>query len=1541
MTFEPGPMADKLGNRYEGRWVAKQLLRLLNEELESVTVELIGQEEIGVDILVVKKNGIRQFQQCKARLDDSVTDLKNKGILGNLKYQLSRDSQIEFALVSPTRFQNLADMCLSARTSNGIASGFYESQILKVGNDRRTLFGKFCENIQLDPSKEVDLAQAFNYLQRTYFECFLDDENTWSDILTNAGYLLTGKPETARSVLRTYVEDENKYRQPIYADELWQCLREKHNIYPKQLQHDNRIAPAIENLQSEFVDSIRPILIGNKLISRSETSDVIKHIEGGKDVIIHAPAGYGKSGVLYELTEYLQAQKIPYLPIRLDRRIPDKNAKSFGEDMGLPESPAFCLASLAGNRKSVLILDQLDAIRWTTTHSISAMNVCKEIVRQVRSLHREGKEIVIVFACRTFDKENDPEIKNLLAKSDHQDFFEVPIKEFSDEQLKEILGEDLAHLTNSQKKILAQPQNLSIWMQLKQEGIQADFRSATELMRRFWEKRREDLEQKARFTANEINEFLERLVEYMEKKGEISAPESFIQQNQNLGRAFISYGILQQSQRRISFCHQHYLDYQIAERVLRKIREGDGSVKGWLGEKKNQTLFRREQTRQVFVSLVDESFDDFFANARELLESEDVRFHIKHLVLEVIGQLDSIPEDVGKYCIEKANDVNWENHIFEVVFYGHHHWVSYLLKTGIISKWLISSDERKINVALWFLRSISNHIPDEVTEILSPFVEQDDPWPNRVLNTICWNAVDDSDQMFELRLRLMQMGYAGDFIDWKSLCEKYPLRAIVLIGAVLSSLEKIKEKNKDTPIGRRNKLETLYNEYMICLRNAAQNSPEKTWDLLILSVEQQTINLSKWDRRWRDKLFSSPEIDIHHGIVELLIISGQVLASQHPDELLTHTILLENSTSPIVQEIILAAYAHFPASHANKGIEWLLGDLTRFRLGTGDSEAEWMPAVRLIKALSPYCSIEVFEKLETSIFGYHDLNERKEFGYYRETWRIGLGHYWGDTQYFLLPALDPKRIKPDTADLIQVLRRKFANYPETYFIKNRRSVGGSVGSKLEPNLLKISDRAWLKIISSSKIPEHHGRKWIQTTPDHILEASISQFSGSLSRITRRYPERFARLALQFPENVHPQYISAILTALQSTKPENDVPETEKATWEPAHIETIEAVLDKYQSNDNQQFAMSFCWLIEKRAGENWSEKTIARLISYARNYPDPTGKQLNVYSDKNTDEATVEMLFQATVNCVRGTASDAIGKLLWEHQDWFEQVQDGIESLVYDEHPVIRMAALNAVYPILNIDKDLAVRWFCEACKDDLRIAASPLAQDFFNYIIPSHIDQVGPIISQMVASPSDDIALQGARQVTARWLFYDCFENEFYVCCKGTAIQRKGVAGIIGSFARKEEYSAKCWGVLNQLMNDPDKDVRQELHSIFGDVNVLSKPEMQEFVKAYIKSQAFADNPVDLASKMKEFSGNLIPLAEVIFAACEEFATTLRDKTRDIGSTHHYVVSEIISVLLRLYEQAQGEHNQPIASQCLDIWDLLFENRVGWALELTRAIEQ
>ena len=230
---------------------------------------------------------------------------------------------------------------------------------------------------------------------------------------------------------------------------------------------------------------------------------------------------------------------------------------------------------------------------------------------------------------------------------------------------------------------------------------------------------------------------------------------------------------------------------------------------------------------------------------------------------------------------------------------------------------------------------------------------------------------------------------------------------------------------------------------------------------------------------------------------------------------------------------------------------------------------------------------------------------------------------------------------------------------------------------------------------------------------------------------------------------------------------------------------------------------------------------------------------------------------------------------------------------------------------------------------------------NFYNSTVPSHVDQVGPIIQQMVFSALDDVALQGARQVTARWLFHGFFEKEFAECLQGSIPQRKGVANVAAALLQDKKYSRQCQDLLRQFLNDPEKEVRDELRGMFRNKDLISDPEYAAFSKEYIESQAFADDPDHFVWALKDLAGSLIHVADAIFTVCEEFSTTLQEKTRDIGLRYPRMASEMSSILLRLYEQAQGERNRQIADRCLDIWDLFFENRVGRTMELTKSIEQ
>ena len=447
--------------------------------------------------------------------------------------------------------------------------------------------------------------------------------------------------------------------------------------------------------------------------------------------------------------------------------------------------------------------------------------------------------------------------------------------------------------------------------------------------------------------------------------------------------------------------------------------------------------------------------------------------------------------------------------------------------------------------------------------------------------------------MFELQIELARLGITTDFVDWKSLCSKYPLRAIRLIEAAVSTWKTQENDGKHSKASR-GRMENWHETDTSAWNSVAAKYAADTWGLLFPHVERLTDfvadgynqRLDKWQK---DRFFRlrNKNTQMARGIVEMVMAAGEELAEQHPKGLLSRCKAAENSVSIIIQEILITVYAHLPSVHADTGIEWLLADRRRLALGSGYNEPKWMPAVRLITSLSPHCSDELFGELENTICRYHSSNERKEAEYYLKGWQTGyFGYYWGGAQYFLLPALSPSRVKSSTVELIALLNRRYAAFGEERFLTGGKGSGGWIGSKLDKSLDRISDHAWLKIVDSEKVPKNRN-KLLQVDEDHAVTATVEQFSRSLGSIAMRFPERFGRLSLNFPENVHPMYVSAIFDALAQEGPKAEIPAGERDRWSPASVETVEKVLDRFQAGDDRETAMSFCRLISQRAKEKW------------------------------------------------------------------------------------------------------------------------------------------------------------------------------------------------------------------------------------------------------------------------------------------------------------------------------------------------------------------
>ena len=365
MSYQGGGRTDKAGNKYEYNYTISQLLRVIGEEIYSVTIEAIGDDEKGTDLWIVNKDGKREGQQCKGRNINkdnwTIGTIKKYKIFDTWKFQLDRDNNNYVSIVSPISFIILEDVINLARTSSGEAKDFYENQVLKSNDEMQDFYKKYCQEMKLDIKEEVDLIKSLDYLNRTSYHQ-IPDSSLKSMILKDIKYLFNDNVEKVYNVLLDYIINNDVWGKVIDFITIKKYLDEK-EIKLSNLAYDKTILPRIQVLNEEFNSFFRPI--NDKMILKDEFKICEEIINKGESVIISGKAGYGKSGIVQLIAENCKNNGTPYIAIKLDKRIPEDNTEEWGKKLGLPASISYCIDSISKEKRAVIILDQLDALRWT------------------------------------------------------------------------------------------------------------------------------------------------------------------------------------------------------------------------------------------------------------------------------------------------------------------------------------------------------------------------------------------------------------------------------------------------------------------------------------------------------------------------------------------------------------------------------------------------------------------------------------------------------------------------------------------------------------------------------------------------------------------------------------------------------------------------------------------------------------------------------------------------------------------------------------------------------------------------------------------------------------------------------------------------------------------------------------------------------------------------------------------------------------------------------------------------------------------------
>ncbi|WP_430788361.1 hypothetical protein VBD025_00755 [Virgibacillus flavescens] len=1516
MPYEKAGRSDKQGNRYEIKWCVYQLLKVLEEKLDYITLEAIGDDEEGVDLWVVHKDSTQEGQQCKGRNGANETwsygALNSKEILSKWKSQLDRGDNFYVSLVSPLGFTYLEDLIHRAKNSSDNPKLFFEHQI--KGSDTKfiSFVKNFCKALGFDYSDQYQLTKMINYLCRIKYRQSPDGEQK-EIILDKIGLLCQGDETAVYDALVTWIIDGDILGERIGINQIHSFLDSK-NIRLRKLDSDTRVYPKIKELNNEYKTAFRPLDTG--IISRKETNACISQILEGNSIIIHGMAGSGKSGLTENVIKFCEDEEVPYLAIKLDKRVPHQNVKQWSESIGLPSSLVHCLNSVSKDTNAVIILDQLDGLRWTLPNSREALLVCAELIRHVKHVNLEReKEISILFICRTYDLENDNNIKNLFNnnKEKGDTWKKITVSELEDEKVKGIVGSNYDTLTDKLKKVLRLPSNLYIWQQLNKPDNHNEISSTYHLVTEWW---RQLVRESVQFGLNErdLEQTKLRLVEAFEKSGKLSALSTELSINLSTIDFLVSSGFTVKQDigtlSIISFIHQSIYDCFLAEKMLISYLQGTSIIQV-VGSKEKQTPTKRYQMQMFMQSLHEYSEDEFLTIGKQILKASSIRFSFKFVFLELLNQIIGPSEAVKKVVLELTSDERFGVHIVSNVIQGNQVYIGTLRESGILDKWLAKD---KKNVVISLFQSIRGKLTSADVVFIEKYIFNSKHEDSQWLRCFPFDVLEDSDDVFELRMKVYNKfpEHMETYLDIKSLFKGFEMRAIDII----TLMYEIKSKKGNRFF--RYEEEYLDSDAEFLVKNAVQVL-EKLLSLVPMDSDY-AIGYSDWGSR------SKYNKNIERTIINIIKKANVALIKQDPELFWNLYKRFMGKGYTLFNEFILDGLKHLPISNSNQVIRYLVKDIESNMFVEGSND-ELHHSIEILNKHFKKCDYDIRKQFLNEVIMYcpSDAIERYKHRIQYNSEKNGSTVYWsfwGDFQHEILAALPDEQLNKEALDLKRVLDRRFHGRSSRF--RNSSGHGGWVRSPVDGK--ELSDSSWLKILKSKKLDTVPDRGSWREVVGGIIENSLNQFSSSFTRVAGKEPLRMVSLVLNVSGNIHDNFVDALYSGISTSEHLNLVPSS-----------LLEKLLEKYPPSNDSYRASSFCNIVSDHYEEKWSANVIESIKDIAINHINPEVGQPVVTNGTDNEMLSVGMLQSNAINCVRGNAARAIGCLLWKDVALFKEFKDTIVALTLDPNPAVQHASLYALWPCYNINKEWTMGNIIKLYRSDIRNAVFHNSKNMFFMLYEKYKEEVMDIIINCFESEDDELIKVGSYALTEMYIQKGEFKEVFKDVSVLKEEQAQSIMLMTVQYFEMEKYVERAKELILKF-NEYDYDLESSITRLLYD-NLIDMERDKEFLHQVLKSKFSRRIAYTFNEYIEKSVESIVYFSDLIFDLSYSVIRSSDKQMEPWGAE-----DEISKLIIGLYDESCGltePQMMKIAKECLDIWDLMFEKQIGSARKLSFELMQ
>ena len=1449
VTAMPGGAADKAGNRYERLWMVLRVLDLLDGEVRRVRWEPPGAVGEGVE-WALERDGAVWVEQVKDRARRwTIRDLKTEGVLAVAKAHVDQGRRFWFLTSSDAaELETLADR---ARRSESFADydGF-------LGKELRADFQSVAD------SWGVSQESAWSVLQDIVVEH--QPVRSLELIVTmRLRYLYADRAQSVRDALERFCEEH--LHEFLTAQQFLQHL-ESRGLRQQPRAGDTSVTRRLRRSRERHQAHVKRFEPPGGLAPTADVDAVVGMLrdpDGKQIVVVEGRAGSGKSTVAAAAAAALEADDWRVAAVRMDVNETMLTSDALGRAMELSESPSVLLAVVADGQPALLVVDQLDAVSLHSGRVPDSYDAVSDVLVEIERY----PNVKVLLACRTVDIENDQRLGSLRAD---ERVGRHPVNELDIETVETHLAGCGLDVPDSGPTIelLRTPLHLSLFIRLSDEDQARPYVTLQQLYDRYTQEVRSRTIRSV--GSLDWEQSVSAMVNYMSREGVLAAPGAVhIGASPQEVESLVSESVIVRHGEVVTFFHESYFDYLFA---VDFVVAGHDLRAFLLGS--DQGLFRRAPDAPgPRVSRAATDPGRFMSVAVELLKSDDIRYHLKMVVVAVLRSFSPGPDDWLK-----LDELAWSGSpVGDRVrrLLSQPGWFNAADELGRWEAWL--DDPQRAETALDAAAAASKQQAGRVAELLLPRIDGTAEWGRRVRWMVWWSL---SSELVDLAVAVIEAGLfddadaaagGGDFwMTLHRLDSDDPAGAARLIGAFLDrGLARAQQAGHNDPFTSEHLPEDSRSDSVIT--NVARQAPAEFIEhVLPFVIEVAMANQYPCGeelpsgRRWGHR-YMSPTYGVDQIVFAATESALRGLAKESHAAILSALPSLRDAESAELRFLACRTLTALP--DADDAINWIISDTRNLALGWSNSP-HWASR-ELIEQHSPGCSDDLFQELQSAVLDFQPRWEGED----------NRGH----SQYELLSALAAPRMSPAATRRLQELQDRFSEWPP----EPPQPAAWTGGSAIDVgDLEQMSDDDWLQTLGRHTSDEPY------LGEDGPVAGSARSVARLLGEAAKNDPQRFSSLALRLTEDIPCGAMNEVIRNVEGIV----TPDALADVCEHAHL--------VYGSDVGQ----AICSAIGRAGTAN--SRLVALLGVYAQD-ADPDREEARTAAFTGQPLYGGDLLM-AGMNSTRGQAALSVASVLFVTADHVDALTPVVETLALDDVIAVRVCAAEAVTALGNHSPDRALDLAERMFDNAIGVLDARTSERLLSVAVVRAPERFGPMLSEAL-DRSDDVAKRAGRiWAVARW-------HEQLPAGIVTDVSALPVAARQGAAAIFASSVADSFDDLRDLFDDPDPEVLQQVGFGMQRLDQVPASDQEGLIDEFMASAAFAEHMGELMRALERMSS---AMPSNTIDACERVVGLAGADLADLAKASALTGRDLSAVVRRLYRHG----DQDMRARCLDIIDKLAE---------------